>query len=302
MEPGPNASLVVRLLSAAGYRLREVGGVTVAERPSDHRAVVLAPASRPVSELEPLFPPTAVHRTVVADRAPGAGAREAAAERGIELLDLANLGPALAELLLASALVPGGSSSEGDDGGLEAPFPPALAGPSVVRPRIDRREAQALAGLPGARYTLRLVPFYVASYRVRTAPTGGGPFRVLRRLVAVNATSRQAETWPEGGRELVGDVDGPAERLAPQLAPSGAGPLALEAIRRDHTVRVDHTEQHAGAIVVESRRVPPRPDDIRLGPFSLLFVPFWYAETASGRRVLDAVSGRGTGGLEARPV
>jgi hypothetical protein len=300
VDPPTNPSVLLRLLWAAGYRLSEAGGVSLAVRPADHRAVLLAPPGRSPADLEGLFPLTAVHRTVVYGEEPGEAARELASAHGLELLDLTNLGPALGELLLPSALVPGnGAALAEEEGGLNAPFPPVAAGPSIVRPRIDRREAQALAGLPGARYTLRLVPFYVASYRVRMAGPGVGPPRVYRRLVAVNATSRRAETWPEGDRELVAEVDGPAERLAPQLAEPGAVPLAMEAIRRDHTVRVDHTEQHAGAIVVESRRVPPPPDDIRLGPFSLLFVPYWYAETANGRRVLDAVSGRGPASADA---
>jgi len=52
--------------------------------------------------------------------------------------------------------------------------------------------------------------------------------------------------------------------------------------------------------VVESRRVPPAAEDVRLGPFSMIFVPFWYAETTVGRRVLDAVSGRGAPDADAR--
>jgi hypothetical protein len=176
---------------------------------------------------------------------------------------------------------------------LDSPFPPVATGALTVRPRIDRQEAQALAGLDGARYTLRLVPYYAAAYRVRAVAPDGSPGPVHHGLVAVNATTRRAEIWAKGARELVTEVEGSAERLRPQLAEAGAHPLAVEAIRRQHTVRVDHTEQHAGAIVVESRRVPPSPADVRLGPFSLVFVPYWYAEATDGRRILDAVSGRG---------
>jgi len=297
----PTPSVLRRLLVAAGYRLEDVPGSTIAVRGVDHRAVLIAPRSRTPDELEPLFPPNAVHRTVVYDEPPSPAAREAAAGHGIELLDPSTLGPALGELLLPSVLVPGSTESlEEGDAPLERPFPPVAAGTPTVRPRIDRREAQAIAGLADARYTLRLVPYYVAAYRVRSVTPDGGSGPVRRRLVAVNATTRRAETWAEGAHELVAEVPGPAERLAPQLTEAGATPIAVEAIRRYHTVRVDHTEQHAGAIVVESRRVPPPADDVRLGPFSLIFVPFWYAETADGRRVLDAVNGRGANDSEAR--
>ena len=86
--------------------------------------------------------------------------------------------------------------------------------------------------------------------------------------------------------------------LSPQLEESQVAPLALDAIRRHHTVHVDHTEQHQGALVIETRRVPPTSDDIRLGPFVLLYVPHWYAEGSQGRVVLDAVTGRRTAGSE----
>jgi hypothetical protein len=292
-----------RLLQTAGYRLEEVGGVTLALRLADHRAVALAPRSRSPAELDALFPSTTVHRTVVYDDEPGDAARAVAAEHGIEILDPSTLGPALGELLLPSALVPGAPDPlDAEEDPLDRPFPPVAGGSWTIRPRIDRREAQALTGLPEARFTLRLVPFYVAAYRVRVAAPAGGPGAVHRRLVAVNATTRRAETWEEGARDLVASVDGPTERLAPQLAEPAASPLAVEAIRRFHTVRVDHTEQHAGAIVVESRRVPPALEDVRLGPFSLLFVPYWYAETSGGRRVLDAVSGRGAPEADPRPA
>jgi hypothetical protein len=290
----PAPSVLRRLLIAAGYRLEDLPGVTLAVRAADHRAVVIAPHGQSPTTIESVFPAGVVHRTIVYDEAPGDPVREAAAERGIELLDPSTLGPALGELLLPSVLVPGTDGpGESEDDPLESPFPPVAAGARTVRPRIGRREAQVIAGLAEARYTLRLVPFYAAAYRVRAVAPDGSSGPVHRGLVAVNATTRRAEIWAEGARELVVDVDGPTERLRPQLPEAGAQPLALEAIRRHHTVRVDHTEQHAGAIVVESRRVPPPVANVRLGPFSLIFVPFWYAETAEGRRVLDAVSGRG---------
>jgi len=290
----PSPSVLRRLLAAAGYRLEDVAGGSLAVREVDHRAVLITSRSRSPASVESLFPAGTVHRTIVYDEEPGDAARASAAERGIELLGPAALGPGLGELLLPSVLVPGsGTLTEAEENLLESPFPPVASGAPTVRPRIGRREAQAIAGLAEARYTLRLVPFYVAAYRVRPVAPDGGPGPVRRGLVAVNATSRRAEIWAEGARELVADVEGPAERLPPQLSEVGARPIALETIRRHHTVRVDHTEQHAGAIVVESRRVPPASADVRLGPFSLLFVPYWYAETADGRRVLDAVSGRG---------
>jgi hypothetical protein len=287
----PPSSVLGRLLQAAGYRVEARSGATVAARPRDHRAVVIAPTTRPLPELERLFPPESVHRTLVLDDAPGPAVRASASELGIELLDPSTLGSALGELLLPSALDGGGEPDDGaGEPDLDDPFP-LLGEERIVRPRIGRAEAEAIIGVAFYRYTLRLVPHFVGAYRVRGTTAGGGAGPVLRRLVAVNATNRRAEVWNDGERELVGQIDEPHQRLEPQLSAPLARPIALDAVRRQHTVRVDHTEQLGGALVIESRRVPPSAEDVRLGPFALLYVPFWYAEGTGGRVVLDAVTG-----------
>ncbi len=289
----PPSSVLGRLLGAAGYRVEGRGEATLAVRARDHRAVVIVSCVRSPTEIEGLFPPDVVHRTIVYDDEPGEVARGLASERGIEVLEPSTLSSALGEILLPG---PSGPADEpeapGDSAPLEPPFAITLEGQRTVRPRIGRTEAVALAGVDGPRYLLRLVPFYVAAYRVRPASPSGGAGSVQRQLVAVNAVTRRAEIWDDGERELVEGLDEPHQSLAPQVTESQAVPLALEAIRRHHTVHVEHTEQHGGALVIETRRIPPSADDIRLGPFVLLLVPHWYAEGNEGRIVLDAVTGR----------
>jgi len=284
------ASVLGALLEAAGYRLERRPEGLLASRARDGRAVLLVAAPRSPAELEPIFPVGAVHRTVVYDDEPGAAARALAADRGLELLDPSTLGPALGELLLPGPAPPEPGPGAGEP--LEAPYALAPEGERTVRPRIGRAEAELLAGIDAPRVTLRLVPFYVAAYRVRPAAPHGESGPVVRRLVAVNALTRATEIWEDGERELVRGVAEPHQRLDPQLGPSEAVGVAVEAIRRHHTVHVDHTEQHGGALVIETRRVPPSPGDLRLGPLALVFVPHWYAESADGRVVLDAVTGR----------
>ncbi|MGP8078496.1 MAG: hypothetical protein ACLQD8_02905 [Thermoplasmata archaeon] len=284
----PSSSALGRLLSAAGYRIETRDEATVAVRLRDHRAVVIATSARSPAELETLFPSDSVHRTVVYDDDPGPTARAAAADRGIEVIDPSTLGPALGEILLPPSP---GSGPNADPFELEGPFPLAAGQSRTIRPRIGRAEAEAIAGVDGTRYTLRLVPYYVAPYRVRSPSPHGEAGPVLRRLVAVNATTRRAEVWEEGDREIVPEITEPHQRLQPQLSESVARPIAIDAIRRHHAVRVDHTEQHGGALVIETRRVSPTPDDVRVGPFALLYVPHWYAEGMEGRVVLDAVTG-----------
>lgn len=291
--PAAPSSALARLLEAAGYRVEAKNDATLAVRTRDHRAVVLAESTRSPTEVDALFPPDAVQRTIVYDDEPGAVARELAANRGIEVLDPSTLGSALGEMLLpASSWEDPGADGPEAAAPLEPPYAITIEGQRTLRPRIGRQEAEALAGVDGPRYTLRLVPFYVAAYRVRPVSPHGGSGPVQRRLVAVNAISRRAEVWDDGDRELVDDLDEPYQRLAPQLTEPQAVALALDAIRQHHTVHIDHTEQHGGALVIETRRMPPAADDVRLGPFVLLFVPHWYAEGRDGRVVLDAVTGR----------
>lgn len=289
----PPSSVLGRLLTAAGYRVETRGEVTIAIRSRDHRAVVIAASIRSPVDVETLFPSDSIQRTIVYDDEPGEVARSLAADRGIEVVEPSTLGSALGEILL-----PGPSTTEEEETGaadsspLEPPFAITLEGERTVRPRIGREEAEALAGVDSPRYLLRLVPFYVAAYRVRPASPHGGSGPVQRQLVAVNAVTRRAEVWDDGERELIDHLDEPHQSLAPQLTESQAVPIALDTIRQHHTVHVEHTEQHGGALVIETRRIPPSADDVRLGPFVLLFVPHWYAEGNQGRIVLDAVTGR----------
>lgn len=283
------SSVLVRLLTAAGYRVDHRGEAVVAVRFRDRRAVVIAPATRSAVEVEGLFPPDSIHRTLVYDDDPGPAAREVAGNRGIEVLDPSTLGPALGELLLP---VPVGPSEAYVDAGLDTPFALLPEGARIVRPRVGRAEAEVLAGVDGPRFTLRLVPYYVAPYRVRPPSVGGARGPTLDRTVAVQAVSRRAEVWEEGDRELVAELDVPHQYVAPEIGPQEAAGIALQTIRRHHVVQVDHTEQHGGALVIETRRVPPSPEDIRLGPLQLVYLPHWYAEGHEGRVVLDAVTGR----------
>ncbi len=294
MTPAPPLPLLKRLLEAAGYRVEARPEALLAIRSEDHRVVVVDRSHRTPAEFDPFLPADAVRRTVIYDEEPGAAGREEAAARGIEVLEPATLGPALGELLLPAPRALSGPAEEaGGIDPLDVPFPLLPSEARTVRPRIDRREAELRAPLRDARYTLRLVPYYVAAYRVRSVAPDGGPGPISHRLVAVNAATRAVEIWEEGERDLVEDVAGPSQRLAPQIGETAAAGLALETVRRHHAGRVDHTEQHSGALVIESRRVLPPLKDVRLGPLSLLYVPFWYAEGADGRVVLDAVSGRG---------
>jgi len=292
-RPAPPSSVLGRLLAAAGYRVEIREGATIATRARDRRAVAIVSSLRSPADVEGLFPPDAVQRTIVYDDEPGDVARALAADRGIEVLGPSTLGSALGEILLPS---PAGPEEEdgaaGEGAPLEPPFAITIQGQRTVRPRIGRDEAESLAGVDGSRYLLRVVPFYVAAYRVRPASPSGGSGSVQRQLVAVNAVTRRAEVWDDGERELVDRLDEPHQGLEPQLSESQAVPIALDAIRRHHTVHVEHSEQHGGALVIETRRIPPSSDDVRLGPFVLLFVPYWYVEGSEGRVVLDAVTGR----------
>jgi hypothetical protein len=283
-----------RLLVAARYRVEDTSLGLVAYRSLDRRAVaIVAPGTSPL-DLEPAFPVDAVQRTLVYPEEPGPAARGAAAEHGIEVLVPETLGPALGELLLLPELSLGPAEREGSEsapGPLETPIATFPPGERLVRPRLGRPEAELLAGVEGFRYTLRLVPYYVAPYRVREPVAPGRAGATREYLVAVHGLSGRVEVWEGGDRELAAELAEPHERLEPIVADERARELAERRLRERHTVSVDHTEQHGGALVIERRRVPPGPEDLKIGSFALLHVPFWYVEGADGRVVIDAVSG-----------
>ncbi|MCI4323562.1 MAG: hypothetical protein L3K03_06035 [Thermoplasmata archaeon] len=285
--PGSAEPLLPRLLRAAEYEVQMVEGSIHAYRPRDRRAVQIVRLSRLDTDIDRGFPPEALHRALILDEEPGPALRDHAANKGIELVGPSALGPALGEILLVADI------PEPDPRGLplEPPALPFPAGERLVRPRIDRADAERIAGVDGFRCTLRLVPFYVAQYRARVpAPEGLGG-QIIEQLVAVHALTGHADFWVSGQRDLVAELDVPHQRLEPTLDERRARHAAEVALRLRHTAQVDHTEQHDGALVIERRRVAPGPDDLVVGPFTVIHVPYWYVEGADGRVVVDAVTG-----------
>ncbi|MCI4340663.1 MAG: hypothetical protein L3J73_05310 [Thermoplasmata archaeon] len=295
MQPrATDRGLLARLFESAGYRVEDRPAGVRFQRRRDGRVVFLVDGPRPPAEIEADLPSDAAHRTLIYSEEPGEPARQAAAERGIEVLDPTTVGAALGELLLPGPSNTPMEDAEDELGRLEVPTAVYPEGEHIVLPRLGRPEAESLAGVEGFRCTLRLVPFYVAPYRVREASAHGGSARPSEHLVAVQALQGRVEVWERGDRELTADLPEPHERLEPSLDAERALLLADEALRRRHTVSVDHTEQHGGTIVIERRRLPPGPDDLRVGPAALVHVPYWYIEGGDGRIVLDAVTGRRT--------
>lgn len=274
---------------AAGYHLEDRPLGLRAIRRADRRAVFVVASVPSLEEIASEFPEECVRRTVVCAEDPGEPARAWAAEHGLEVLVPETLGSALGEMLLlgppvetTAPVVPGPVSM------------PPLAFPDqerTIRPRLSREDAERVAGVDGFRYTLRLVPYYVFSYRVRTAAPHGGAGPVTDHLVAVSAISGKVEYWENREPEFVAEIEEPHQRLEPSVAEESASRTADEATRRRHTVSVDHSEQHGGALIIERRRVPPGPEDLHFSPPVLVHCPYWYVESADGRVILDAVSG-----------
>lgn len=288
---GSSTPALRRLLEAAGYRVDDRPNGVRALRARDHRCVFIVAGLRSPSEVESEFPSDAVHRILVYAEDPGEVARTIAAERSIEILDPGTLGPALGELLLPS---PTGDMSDAAGEGTAPLEPPPTVFPEgerIIRPRLGQAEAEALAGVEGYRYSLRLVPFYVTPYRVRVLSPHGDPGPATIHLIAVNGITGHAEVWEAGEREVTESLEIASQRLDPELTEERSRAIAEEAVRKRHTVSVDHSEQHGGTLVIERRRVPPGPGDLRLGPTVLLHVPYWYVEGPDGRVVLDAVTG-----------
>lgn len=282
----------MRLFESAGYRIEDRSVGIRFRRRRDGRVVLLVDGRRSPSEVESEFPADAVHRTLIYPEDPGPAARSEAAGRGIEVLEPATVGGALGELLLPGPdSVPGVPTTD-EEGGLEPPAAVYPEGTHVVLPRIGRSEVPILAGIEGYRCTLRLVPFFVAPYRVREASPQGAVRPPQEHLVAVQALQGRVEVWERGEREVVPELSEEHERLEPLLDAESALRGARDALRRRHTVSVDHTEQLGGTIVIERRRVPPAEADLRLGPMARLLVPYYYVEGPDGRVILDAVTGR----------
>lgn len=293
-EPDDREPQLRRLLVAARYRVDDSTIGLVAYRSIDRRAVAILAGDTSPLDADKEFPTGCVHRTLVYAEEPGPAARGAAAEHGIEVLVPETLGTALGELLLLPepAVAPADrEAKETAAGPLETPIAAFPPGERIVRPRLGRSEAELIAGVDGFRYTLRLVPYYVAPYRVREPAPHGRTGAIRELWVAVHGMNGRAEVWEPGDRELTGELAEPHERLEPTVPDEKAREIAEQRLRDRHTVSIDHTEQHGGALVIERRKVPPAPQDLKVGAFAVVHVPFWYVEGADGRVVIDAVSG-----------
>jgi hypothetical protein len=298
--PDRASPLLRRVLMAAGYHLEDRPLGLRAIRRADRRAVVVVASASSIEEIATEFPDECVRRTIVCAEEPGEPARAFAAEHGLEVLVPETLGSALGEMLL---LGPPVESAETPPPGPITP--PPLAFPNqerTIRPRLTREDAERVAGVDGFRYTLRLVPYYVFAYRVRTAAPHGGAGPVTDHLAAVSAISGKVEYWENREPEFVAEIEEPHQRLEPSIAEESARRTAEEATRRRHTVSVDHSEQHGGALIIERRRVPPGPEDLHFSPPVLIHCPYWYVESADGRVILDAVTGTKTPESEADPT
>jgi hypothetical protein len=295
--PDRASPLLRRVLMAAGYHLEDRPLGLRAIRRADRRAVFVVASASSIEEIATEFPDECVRRTIVCAEEPGEPARAWAAEHGLEVLVPETLGSALGEMLL---LGPPVESAETPPPG-PVTMPP-LAFPNqerTIRPRLTREDAERVAGVDGFRYTLRLVPYYVFAYRVRTAAPHGGAGPVSDHLAAVSAISGKVEYWENREPEFVAEIEEPHQRLEPSVMEEAARRAAEDSTRRRHTVSVDHSEQHGGALIIERRRVPPGPEDLQFSPPVLIHCPYWYVESADGRVVLDAVAGTKTPESEA---
>ncbi len=293
MVPAPDRSsaLFRRLLAAAGYQLEDRPLGLRALRRTDRRALLVARGAPSPGEVVADLPPDYVRRTAVYEDDPGPEVRAAAAGLGLEVLGPDTLGSALGELLLPGPGDDRTLATRADTVPLGSPILVYPGRERTIRPRLGRAEAERLAGVEGFRLTLRLVPFYIFPYRVRIIAAHGGSGPISDHVAAVSGLSGQVEFWENREPDLVAELPEPHQRLDPTLAEAGARHRAEEAIRLRHTVSVDHTEQHGGALIIERRRVPPGPADVQVGSAVLWHVPFWYVEGPEGRVVLDAVTG-----------
>jgi hypothetical protein len=285
---------------AAGYHLEDRPLGLRAIRRADRRAVFVVASASSIEEIASEFPDECVRRTIVCAEEPGEPARAFAAEHGLEVLVPETLGSALGEMLL---LGPPVETAETAPPGPVTEPPPAFPNQErTIRPRLTREDAERVAGVDGFRYTLRLVPYYVLTYRVRTAAPHGGAGPVTDHIAAVSAISGKVEYWENREPEFVAEIEEPHQRLEPSITEETALRTAEESTRRRHTVSVDHSEQHGGALIIERRRVPPGPEDLHFGPPVLVHCPYWYVESADGRVILDAVSGIKTAESEPDPT
>jgi hypothetical protein len=163
----------------------------------------------------------------------------------------------------------------------------------ILKSRIDKDEALKMAKktMDGFRFDLELIPFYIYNYSCDLILGGRTPPQRNTGTIGINALTKQIEEWPPIF-ETVRDLDYHYTRLSPRIAEDEAYEFAFSAVININTKIIETKEEKDSAIIIEKKKVEPKPDAIELIKKGLVYLPAWCIEGSNGVMIIDATTGK----------
>lgn len=168
--------------------------------------------------------------------------------------------------------------------------------PRVLRLQVSKSLASSLVrkriGLPD-RIFLRLSPYYVFDYEAHILVDGSLDAEPRRGRMAVDAAQKKVQEWgvplETGTLDSTGvDVDEKKVRLPMEEASALLKAELSKVVTRDVVMEEDADDWS----VVVKKKVTLGPDDVRVTPQGLYYLPVWRVSGKQGAVEIDAASGQ----------
>jgi hypothetical protein len=163
----------------------------------------------------------------------------------------------------------------------------------IIKPRIDKNEALKMAKkiMEGFRFDLELIPYYIYNYTCDLILGGRTPPQRNTGTIGINALTKQMEEWPPIF-ETVRELDDHYTRLPPRITEDEAYESAFSSIISINTKIIETKEEKDSAIIIEKKRVEPKPDAIEITKKGLVYLPAWCIEGSNGVMIIDATTSK----------
>ncbi len=163
----------------------------------------------------------------------------------------------------------------------------------IMKSRIAKEEASKMAKkvMGSFRFDLELIPYYIYNYTCDINIGGRTPPQRNTGTIGINGLTNNMEEWPQIF-ETVPELDEDYTRLTPKFTEEDAYQAAYESVINLNTKTIETKEEKDSAIIIEKKKVEPKPDAIEISKKGLVYLPAWCIEGSNGVMIIDATTGK----------